>query len=745
MAHYDIVHAADPRFRGGTGSAIRTEIIAAHRWGIKAALLPYLGVKERPASGFVPRIQAAIEALDFPLLSREDPATCDILFAHHPYVFEFMPLQAPKLRPKRVVAVLHHPPVDGRHVAQYDIEKLIETLELSFRAPVMLAPVGPIVRHQLLELGYPEDLIVAHDLLNVIDEMDWPKRDRSAPKDHVVIGRHSRNDPLKWPDTIAEFEAAYPSTPEFSLRVLGDAFIPEGISRPQNLHMRPFSETGVAEFLNGLDFYVYFHSEKWTEAFGIAIAEAMATGLVVILPHYFRQTFGDAAVYCTPEEVQAVIRRFIEQPDEYRRQSRAARRIALNRFGMPAYGQRLLQLYTDLDLPNAPAIQFDPGEPVSYEPSAPKFPRGPARTRVLMVATNGIGLGHVTRLMAIAKHLPDWIEPVFLTLSLATEIIRKEGYAADYIPSFGKSGVTEASWNEVFSVELMAALEATGAQGVIFDSNYPFPGLLTVLNRRPDISWTWIRRAMWQPHQVRSDTLEKHFDLLIEPQELAMRHDGGATTKSTGAMKVGPVLLVEPGEELSRTEAANALNLDPKQTNVAIQLGSRQNIDLRHIRKQLETALATHNIDAFEIINPLAPADDDLELPQRAIYPIAKYARALDLLITTAGYNGFHESMYHGIPSLFIPNEAPEMDHQHLRAHVAKVAGAAEVIRSSEARSVPEVISRCLSETFRTEAREAASAFEFTSGARQAAVAISEQLCSIRANRPISLALPRSR
>ncbi|PUB17574.1 glycosyltransferase family protein [Yoonia sediminilitoris] len=745
MDHFDIVHAADPRFRGGTASALRTEIVAAHRWGLKSALLPYHGMKERPCYGFAPRVQAAVAALDFPMLSYDAQATCEILLAHHPFVFQNLPLQRPRLQPRKVVAVLHHPPLDGRHHPQYDTEKLIAALEASYCAPVFLAPVGPIVRQQLLEIGVSAERIVRHDFLNIVDETEWPARTRPAPVDQVVIGRHSRKDPLKWPDDATDCQAAYPVADNITIRILGEAYLPQGMEWPRNMYVQEFTETGVADFLAGLDFYVYFHSSRWVEAFGLAIAEAMASGLVVILPPRFRQLFGDGAVYAHPDEVMSVIDRFRAQPDDYRRQSLAARRIVHTHYAIKSYGKRMQELAEDIGarLPYPLRLKSVDTPPPAVTTQA-KMPAGPARTRVLMVASNGIGLGHVTRLMAIAKHLPDWIEPVFLTLSLATSIVRKAGYSADYIPSFGKSGVTESSWNDVFALELLAALDATGAQGVVFDSNHPFPGLMTVLNKRTDLSWVWVRRGLWQPHHKLDPGIEKSFDLVLEPGEMARDHDHGPTAQLRGALRVGPVLLVEPGEALDREAAAAALDLDPKRCNVAVQLGSRQNMDFAQLRAQIANSLLQQDVSAIEIVNPLAKKDDGMGLPQRQIYPLARYGSAIDLLITTAGYNGFHESVYGGIPTLFVPNEAPEMDHQHVRAHFAAVSGLAACIRNSDAPRLDATLGPCLTADFRAQVKAAAGDLPYESGGRQAAVAIAEQLASVRTNRPLGLALARS-
>ena len=49
------------------------------------------------------------------------------------------------------------------------------------------------------------------------------------------------------------------------------------------------------KFLEGIDYFVYFHHSQRVEAFGRTIIEAMAAGCVAILPHHFREVFGEGA------------------------------------------------------------------------------------------------------------------------------------------------------------------------------------------------------------------------------------------------------------------------------------------------------------------------------------------------------------------------------------------------------------------------------------------------------------------
>jgi hypothetical protein len=55
-----------------------------------------------------------------------------------------------------------------------------------------------------------------------------------------------------------------------------------------------------------------------------AIVEAMAAGCVVLMPHYLRRTFGDAALYCEPDEVEGVVRHLHGDPETFLGLSRSA-------------------------------------------------------------------------------------------------------------------------------------------------------------------------------------------------------------------------------------------------------------------------------------------------------------------------------------------------------------------------------------------------------------------------------------
>ncbi|MFW8584403.1 hypothetical protein ACOJBM_04170 [Rhizobium beringeri] len=157
--------------------------------------------------------------------------------------------------------------------------------------------------------------------------------------------------------------------------------------------------------------------------------------------------------------------------------------------------------------------------------------------------------------------------------------------------------MTDDSWNEVFAQELLAAVEAFAVNSVVFDSNHPFPGLLKVLAARPDLNWVWIRRGMWASRHGLDPSIQRRFDMVIEPGEFAADEDHGITAQlRAGVIGVPPILLVDDEDRLPRLEAASALGADPAGLVAVVQLGSERNFDVSRLRPAIISGLLKHGV-----------------------------------------------------------------------------------------------------------------------------------------------------
>jgi glycosyltransferase involved in cell wall biosynthesis len=89
---------------------------------------------------------------------------------------------------------------------------------------------------------------------------------------------------------------------------------------PANWQTVAFDQISVDRFLSEIDLFLHFVHDDYIEEFGRNVMEAMAAGVPTLLPQAFRETFGDAAVYCEPKEVAVTARQLWSDPAAYRAQ-----------------------------------------------------------------------------------------------------------------------------------------------------------------------------------------------------------------------------------------------------------------------------------------------------------------------------------------------------------------------------------------------------------------------------------------
>ncbi|MFN4154622.1 MAG: glycosyltransferase [Paracoccaceae bacterium] len=738
-ADLDVVFVLDARFEGGVSTAVATELQAlcqdkSLRIGLLMVKAHLLGI----AWPVHPAIRRFITDGSVTVLRPGEDWTCQLALIHHPVTFENLPRTALPLRAERGLLILHHPMFNAAGARQYDLDAVASIILSTLTDTLLIAPVSPVVRRALHHHTPKFGRIADEDWVNLLDVPAWPfDPDRSQPSpDHVVIGRHARPDPLKWPEDRAQAFAAYlADDPEVELRILGggdflDALY--GPTLPANWVQLPFDPEGVPGFLAGLDFFVFYHSTSWLEAFGRNILEALACGIVTILPPEFEASFGPAAIYAAPEDVRATIDEFVADPAAWHRQRRKAR--------------TWVQVHHSASLAQERLNTFGLRRKTTPRARAPR-----RKQPVLFVSTNGIGVGHLTQQMAIADRLPDHFLPVFASMSLSLGVARKAGYPVFYLPHHKHLQADPGRWNAVFAEELFDLIRHLQPAMLAYDGTAVFGGLADVLGEYPDLITLWVRRAMWRDmHQPFLDHASL-FTAIIEPGELAGELDHGPTRAERPLVHVtGPVLHIDPGARLTRAEARQHYGLDDPHLAVALQLGSGANYELQDLRRAVvEHLLSDARVQIIEIVSPLAPmppllAGAEGRLIQIREYPSFLYSRAFDAAIGVAGYNSFHEQVLGGIPTLFVPNEAPEMDSQLTRAHWAEVNGFGLCLRARHGvGALKRQVARLLDDGFRAECARRMAGLPAAKGACEIAEFVADYSAMIRTDRWPRDAYPR--
>lgn len=325
----------------------------------------------------------------------------------------------------------------------------------------------------------------------------------------------------------------------------------------------------------------------------------------------------------------------------------------------------------------APGAGTRPGS--GAEPGAGRRDGAP----VLFVSSNGTGMGHLTRLLAMARRAGPGVAPVFASMSQAVPVVGSGGFGADfgweYIPSKGDLGIGVRRWNVVFERRFGELVERRRPAVVVFDGTYPYDGLLAAADRVPGLRLVWSRRGMWRPDATGGQLARSgRFDLVVEPGDLAAEEDHGATARRTDALRVDPITLLDTDEHVSREEAAAVLGVDPHRPTALVTLSKGAVEDPTQGLGLVVARLAA--VPGLQVVltrpviaSALGPISDRVHAV--SVYPIARYLAAVDLAVSACGYNSFHELLGAAVPTAFVPGSVP-LDDQPARARWAQRAGA---------------------------------------------------------------------
>jgi UDP:flavonoid glycosyltransferase YjiC (YdhE family) len=666
----DVLMLSDLRFPGGTSHSIAEEIAAQAQVGWSTGLVHLNGPLLSRVGSVNPRIRALIRRGQARLFLGGSPIHTKVVVVRHPAVLQAAADQLPPIEAEHAVLVANAPPIDIDGYRHYRAAVVDRIARERFGVDPIWAPIGPLVRDAVaseIPGGLREE-----DWVNVIDVDAWHVDRPSWRADRPVIGRHSRQSPQKWPTDPNTIEAVYPAHGSVIVKILGGADPAREILGylPGSWQVIPFGAMDPREFLAQLDFFVYYHHPAWVEAFGRNILEAIASGLPAILPPHFRPLFGDAAIYAEPTEVPSVLGQLYGNRATYEEIVARTESLVRTRFGYDAHQRRLSELI-------GPSATAGRPEPTGYS----ALHAAPTSASLLLISSNGAGMGHLTRLMAYARRVKPYLVPHFLSLSQAVGVVGQYGYSFEYVPSAGVTGLSSKRWHDLFTERLSDAVGRLRPAVVVFDGTWPYDGIRRVRAAHPEVRWIWSRRGMWR-RGMNAEQLAKSawFDDVLAPGELAESYDMGVTS-AAGGMRLGPVTLLDADELDDRDTARRALGLPPDRRLALVTLGAGNINDTSQEAGAVVAALRRLGVEICVTQAEIAASHRALAgvHPVRE-FPLSRRFRAFDVAVSASGYNSFHELLRFGVPTLFIPNHDTALDDQQGRAQFASDRGLAHML-----------------------------------------------------------------
>lgn len=355
-----------------------------------------------------------------------------------------------------------------------------------------------------------------------------------------------------------------------------------------------------------------------------------------------------------------------------------------------------------------------------------------SRPTVLLVASNGVGLGHVTRTAAIARRLPALgVRPVLVTMSPVIAALRELGLLVEYVQGYTRTALPRWRWQQMLADQLTHLADVHAASAVVFDGVSVYSGVRSAMERPGAPPFVWVRRGLWR-QSGGAHAAAHGFALVLTPREPGEVDGEGVDVAGADAAPVRtvePVLLHDAADLLPAAAARRRLDLPSRGAAVLVSLGIAARGALATAEATVCAALLARGVQPVVARSPLIPPQAAPPVPSGAAvvhhYPLAPYLSAVDAAVVAAGYNSVAEMQACHVPAVLVPSPAARTDDQDRRAAAAAAARLAVVWRPQ--RHGPEAaLDAVLDGPTREQLRANLAARPPVRGAEQAAAAVAE-------------------
>ncbi|TFG63758.1 MAG: UDP-glucosyltransferase, partial [Spirochaetales bacterium] len=303
--------------------------------------------------------------------------------------------------------------------------------------------------------------------------------------------------------------------------------------------------------------------------------------------------------------------------------------------------------------------------------------------KILFYAVNGLGLGHVTRLLAMAREIrklkPRW-EILFITTS-ESDALYREGFASVKLPSKTVARATgmsvpghlsilhQAAWSVFASFKPDTTVVDTFPEG--------FAHELDQVLRWEESKFVYVFR---QRREVKLN--DRYFQSLLRRYRLILvpHNPGEEGIRITGNDRVvhtGPILIRGRRDLRDADEVKRAYGLPQDKKLILINMGGGGQAGLETILGKIVRAV--NGVPGCYPVAALGGLSPDMALSGcgiiRGCYPVCELYKAFTGIIAGCGYNTVHEVLYFRKPGIFIPFERT-VDDQERRALWVKEKGA---------------------------------------------------------------------
>jgi O-antigen biosynthesis protein len=347
--HYDVILLDDWLPHNAPFDGAIEELHALRRGGLAVGLLHHeaVGRMTRPRKQVDPQVQQAVNSGLVDWVLPDEHVSASLLLVRDPWVLQFATSVPTTVQVNRVVIMLPRPPSGyPRLEVAYDPSSCSDTVMRIFGTKPYWIATHPALSRFLPP--HDSDGAGPDVVPSPVNIEHWASRRSRRPGLRPIIGRYDADTDLAWPDSRSVLRQAYPLTPDVDVRILGGTEtalrVLKRITAPPRWLVYREGDVTPRAFLHQLDFFVYFPSDRLPSPPTDLLARAMSSGTVVVLPERFQEYFGEAALYCSPEQLKPTLLRYHADQELYREQAGRAVRFVQQRHQPSAYLKQIKEL-----------------------------------------------------------------------------------------------------------------------------------------------------------------------------------------------------------------------------------------------------------------------------------------------------------------------------------------------------------------------------------------------------------------
>ncbi len=358
------------------------------------------------------------------------------------------------------------------------------------------------------------------------------------------------------------------------------------------------------------------------------------------------------------------------------------------------------------------------------------------RDSIVFFPTNGVGFGHFTRLLAIAKKMrknnPD-IEIIFFTTMPTLHVLKEYDFPTYHLSGrYRYKDMPPNIWNSLCEEMLSMVFSLHRPKAFIFDGSYPYRGMLNSIKNRENMLKVWVRRGSIK---AKSRNLpvdsSSHFHAIVKPGDTDNSIPSDELDRGIAIVRCNPILLVGSDEMEPYGKLRRRLGIPTGALLCYVQLGAGNINNINSELFMVLEAISKHPHVYVIVGESMLGKRISSEFERVRIlrdYPNSRYFRDFDFAVMAGGYNSFHEVIEAELPTICFPNMKTGRDDQYARVKVAQEAGCMVIIKERKMNKIQAAVDRIIEAEVRELMRNNFQTIKRENGAIQVAEWIKKQL-----------------